>query len=124
MDTTLPARSLAALALLMPFTADAQEPRYLCSGIGLEREEEEANFRHSLKLVFAQTDGHYIADVAATITSGSGAVLSETCPSPWLLVDLPAGSYKVTASYGGETKSATLQVSNTRIREYTFAFKP
>ncbi|MEM7496962.1 MAG: hypothetical protein AAF371_03090 [Pseudomonadota bacterium] len=124
MNTTLPASTLAALALLLPFTAESQEPNYLCSGIGLEREEEEANFRHSLKLVFAQTDGHYIADVAATVATGGGTVLSETCPSPWLLVDLPAGSYTVTASYGGETKSATLQVGTSRVREYTFAFKP
>ncbi|MEO0426916.1 MAG: hypothetical protein AAF160_05660 [Pseudomonadota bacterium] len=124
MDTTLPARSLAALALLMPFTAEAQQPNYLCSGLGLERTEEEANFRHSLKLVFAQTDGHFIADVDATIVRDGGAVLTETCPSPWLLVDLPSGSYTVTATYGGETKSATLRVGTSSVREYTFAFRP
>ncbi|MEM6943787.1 MAG: hypothetical protein AAF416_08125 [Pseudomonadota bacterium] len=115
--------TLAALALAMPFeTARAATPDYLCSGIGLESAEEEANFQHTLKLVFAQTDGHYLADVATTITSGDGTVLAETCPSPWLLVNLPAGSYQVTASFDGKTKTSTVQVGSSRATQVTFAF--
>ena len=34
-----------------------------------------------------------------------------TCPGPWLLADLPAGTYKVTATYKDRTKTVTVDVA-------------
>jgi hypothetical protein len=56
--------SLAAgmAATLIAAPALAQSP-YLCTGVSENERMEAEGFDHSLRLVFAQPDGHYLADV-------------------------------------------------------------
>ncbi|MEM6679783.1 MAG: hypothetical protein AAF675_18115 [Pseudomonadota bacterium] len=123
--TPLPRRllglaGLVLLAVALPVRAEA--PAFFCSGIGEEAAEEEATFPHTLKLIFAQVDGKFIADVDATIMQGSETVLTAFCPSPWLLVDLPEGRYTVTATHAGVTKSTAVSVKSGRVTDQGFGF--
>jgi hypothetical protein len=47
-----------------------------------------------LKLVFAEPDGHYLADVPVAIEDSHGdAVLRATSQGPWFYAELPLGHY-------------------------------
>ena len=51
-----------------------------------------------MKLVFAAADGGFLGDVKVKIGDAKGdTVLQAHCLSPWLLVDLAPGSYKIEA---------------------------
>jgi hypothetical protein len=102
----------AVLAGTAPAFAQAtgQAP-FLCVGVGADQRELAANTPYSLKLMFAEPDGHYVADVTVRITDASGAVpLYLVCGGPWLLVDLPAGTYQVEAAFEGQTKTQSVTV--------------
>jgi hypothetical protein len=71
----------------------------------------------NLKLLFAQKDGHYLADVAVTISDAQGKkVLEAISEGPWLLAKLAPGKYQVTAAFGGEsfTRATTIPASGQR----------
>ncbi|MFQ5565911.1 MAG: hypothetical protein ACE5EU_06070 [Paracoccaceae bacterium] len=96
---------LAAAATLLatagPVRADTI---YECTGIGLEAREAAESVPHTLRLEFAQADGHYLGGVAARLSdAGGNELLSVRCPGPWLLLDLPDGTYRVSASFEGKT---------------------
>jgi hypothetical protein len=74
--------------------------RYFSAGIGLaEREAKYPPF--PLKLIFVAGPRAYTAQVAVTIADAKGAVVlqvpREQVTGPWLFVDLPAGTYDITA---------------------------
>lgn len=78
--------------------------RYFSTGIGLE--ERAAKYPpFPLKLIFVAGPKAYLSQVAVTITGAKGAVTLEVpreqVTGPWLYVDLPAGTYTVTASRDG-----------------------
>lgn len=51
---------------------------------------------YNLKTEFAVADGHYLADVAVTITTNNGTpVLRAFATGPWLMTKLPPGEYDV-----------------------------
>lgn len=116
--------SLAAgmAATLIAAPALAQSP-YLCTGVSENERMEAEGFDHSLRLVFAQPDGHYLADVHTRIADSAGNVVVEaTCPGPWLLANLPAGTYDVQATFRGETKTASVAVDGTAGQEQFITF--
>jgi len=106
-----------ALAATMPVQT-AGDIRYVSGGIGSDEvaaiKEQAGEF--SLVLEFAERAGkreRYIADVNVDISGARGApVLNVRTDGPFLLVDLPAGSYKVSATYKGITQSRIIQVGN------------
>lgn len=106
-----------ALAATMPVQT-AGDIRYVSGGIGSDEvaaiKEQAGDF--SLVLEFAERAGkreRYIADVNVDISGARGApVLNVRTDGPFLLVDLPAGSYKVSATYKGITQSRIIQVGN------------
>ncbi len=108
------ARSLpiatAALVFALTAPASAGAP-FTCSGIGVEEREAAGQVPHSLRVEYAQPDGHYLGYVATRITEGGTEVVNTTCPGPWLLADLPAGTYRVTATYKDRTKTVTVNVA-------------
>lgn len=104
--------SLGLLALGLAAPAAAQATTYLCSGTSEEERALAETTPHSLKLVYAQPGGSFLGDVTTRIAEPGGQVVVEArCEGPWLLVDLPAGDYEVTASYRGESKSLRVSVS-------------
>ena len=105
-------RALATAALMLAVAAPAWAQTPLtCSGIGVEEREAADQVPHSLRLEYAQADGHYLGYVATRVTRGTTVVVDITCPGPWLLADLPAGTYKVTATYKDRTKTVTVDVA-------------
>lgn len=122
-----PILALAAAALLAGAAQAAQaaeaEVHYACSGTSEEERAQAEAKPHSLRLVYAQPGGSYLGDVTTRIAEPGGQVLVETtCVGPWLVVDLPAGTYEVTATYRGETKTQSVAVEEGTTREQVVTF--
>lgn len=81
--------------------------RYFSAGVGLE--ERQAEYPHfSLKLVFTAGGKPYLTGVDVAIKAPNGASITipkEQVEGPWLFVDLPSGTYHITASYGAQKRS-------------------
>ncbi|MGF1500533.1 MAG: hypothetical protein ACFBSD_01845 [Paracoccaceae bacterium] len=114
-----PASILCAVALASPAIAQSFEP--VCSGIGEKADAEAAATPHTLKLVYADSNGKYLADVTTQIARTGTVLVSQFCPGPWLLADLPPGTYEITAEFGGTLKSATVTVDG-GVTERTITF--
>jgi hypothetical protein len=72
---------------------------YMCSGIG-ESKDDPRTAKFPLKIVFATNSSALYSDVNVRIypESGDKSVFEVFCDGAWLLVDLPAGKYRVTAT--------------------------
>jgi Ni2+-binding GTPase involved in maturation of urease and hydrogenase len=89
---------------------------YLSGGVGeSEREDMEAAAKdYSLKLVFAQSGGAFVADVQVSIKDSGGAtVLDATSGGPLFFAKLPAGNYTVEATFQGIAKRSPISVTAT-----------
>jgi hypothetical protein len=89
--------------------------RYFSAGIGhVERAATYPPF--SLKLVFTAGGKPFVSGVAVTLRQKSGGTLLTVPPEhntgPWLFIDLPDGTYQVSATLGGVTQ----QVNNLTVR--------
>jgi len=81
--------------------------RYFSAGIGIEeRNAEYPPF--SLKLVFTAGGKPFLAGVAVTIQRAKGGppigIPGDHVNGPWLFVDLPSGTYHVTAIHADRTQ--------------------
>lgn len=113
----------AALAAALATPLAAASPGSLCAGVGEDNRAIEEQFPHTLKLVYAEPGGAYLGDIETTIKAGGETLVSERCIGPWLLVDLPAGTYDVTADYQGQVKTFSVSVpSDGREVEKTVTF--
>jgi len=96
-------RALAAGIAQKAFSAADLEQsyegvRYACAGVSQESRDDPRWTSYPVKLVFAAADGGFLGDVKVKIGDAKGdTVLQAHCLSPWLLVDLAPGSYKVEA---------------------------
>ncbi|WP_225781921.1 carboxypeptidase regulatory-like domain-containing protein [Xenophilus sp. Marseille-Q4582] len=91
--------------------------QWRCGGIGSDESTamRAAMKDHPLSLLFARTDGAYLADVQVDIRGESGNAPSQSlrASGPVCLINLPAGRYAVDASIGGQRKTQTVQVGGT-----------
>ena len=119
--TALTAAALILVsAALGPIRADTI---YECSGIGLEEREAAENVPHTLRLEFAQADGHYLGGVEASLSdAGVNEILAVPCPGPWVLLDLPDGTYRVSASFGGKTVTRNVTIRGGKRMKQVFVF--
>ena len=95
--------------------------RFLGSEVGEDAEArvKAAQKDFNLKLVFTLVEGNYVADVDVAIRDAGGkTLLQQYVPGPFLLVDLPAGVYDVTASYEGQARSRKVRVGGRLTTEY------
>jgi hypothetical protein len=97
-----------------PQQRSEQPITYLCGGIG---ETESASMNqaannHDAMLVFARSDGAYLADVNVEISDARGRpILNERCNGPIMLLDVQRnGTYHVRADFDGRTQSRTLHI--------------
>lgn len=102
---------------------------YVSGGIGIDESEamKAAATQYPLALTFAaQRDGtaDYVADVAVAIHDAQGKpVLQATSGGPYMLVKLPAGNYKISASYKGQAQEREVSVQNTGTARAMFEWK-
>ncbi|WP_238913368.1 carboxypeptidase-like regulatory domain-containing protein [Achromobacter insolitus] len=103
--------------------------QYVSGGIGLDESEamKAAAKDYPLALTFAaQRDGKadYVANVAVTISDAQGkAVLQATAEGPYMLVKLPAGNYKISATYNGQAQQRDVSVQNSGTARAIFEWK-
>jgi hypothetical protein len=112
--------------------AQAQAPEasgvaYIAGGVGESgrAEIEAVQAQYSLKLVFAYTNGEFLAQVKVVISDAAGETLVSTdADGPWLLVNLPAGTYTVAATVNGETKTEQVSVPASGLKTVNILWPP
>ena len=78
---------------------EANGIKYACAGIGKVSRNDPRWKAFPLKLVFAAANGDFLGDPAVTVTDGAGQqVFQAQCNGPWVLIELPAGAYKIHAT--------------------------
>jgi hypothetical protein len=101
--------SLALLGLLaapLPAFAQAGDPileangvKYACAGVGKASRADPRWPAFPVRLEFAAANGDFLGDPDVTVTDSAGKqVFQAKCNGPWVLIELPAGSYKVHAT--------------------------
>jgi len=80
--------------------------RYFSAGVGVE--ERQAHYPpFPLKIILVAGDKAYLSRTSITISDATGAVRlqvpAEQVTGPWLFVDLPPGTYKITGTRDGQT---------------------
>ncbi|MDF2861527.1 carboxypeptidase-like regulatory domain-containing protein [Achromobacter mucicolens] len=102
---------------------------YVSGGIGIDESEamKAASSSYPLALTFAAQRGgkaDYVADVTVAIRDAQGkAVLQTTSQGPYMLVKLPAGSYKISATYDGQAQDREVTVQGTGTARAMFEWK-
>ena len=128
---TLLLSSAATGAMLLAtsaFAANVKNPMpevtYQTGGVGTQSQErfEASENAYNLKIVSAYDTGHYLADTAMMITDSDGQIVVNTVSDgPFLMADLPAGTYTVSAKHGETVKRKEVRINeNTNLREIVF----
>jgi hypothetical protein len=94
-------------AIMITQGKTAQEFPYLTGGVGTEEREilEASGKAYNVHLTFAEKAGAYISDVNLVITGAKGEeIIAITTNGPLFYIQLPPGSYGVSATFKGETK--------------------
>lgn len=113
----------------MPPVQQQGSVQYVSGGIGLDESEamKAAAKDYPLALTFAaQRDGQadYVANVSVTISDAHGkSMLQTTAEGPYMLVKLPAGNYKISATYNGQAQNRNVAVQNTGTARAVFEWK-
>ena len=100
-----------------PVEKSQGDVRYVMGGIGLDESQQMKSMesQYSLSVTFAEQNNgkaDYLADIPVTIRNSSGqTVLSVNSDGPYLLVQLPPGSYDITASHAGMPKTSHFTVA-------------
>jgi len=118
--------ALTAAALILASAAPGPiraDTIYECSGIGLEEREAAENVPHTLRLIFARPDGHYLGGVEASLSDAGGSeILAVRCPGPWVLLDLADGTYRVSASFEGKTVTRKVAIRGGKRQKHVLVF--
>nr|WP_233235773.1 carboxypeptidase regulatory-like domain-containing protein [Bordetella sp. LUAb4] len=110
------AASLSGAHAALPETQKQGNVEYVTGGIGLDESQslKAAEKSYPLSLLFARKlDGKndYTADVKVVITDAKGAtILNATSGGPYMLVKLPEGEYKVSATLDGNEQTRQVSV--------------
>jgi len=99
--------------------------RYACTGIAESRADPRWN-DFPLKLVFATKDRAYLSSVQVVVSDTDNARVFEAfcAVEPWLLIDLPAGDYLVTArALDRQQKTYRVRVPASGQAQYDFRFE-
>jgi hypothetical protein len=116
------AGATAAGAQVTPKTANGIT--YVSGGVGAEEQAvmREIRPQYRLQMLFAlQNSREFLANVPVTIVGAEGqALLQTTAEGPYLFVDLPPGTYQVTASHEGRAITRRVTVPKSGAIEERF----
>jgi len=118
-------KSLITLLAVLAFSVTADDrPRFISAGVGMEDRAMTHAADYPMKLVFADSDGHYLSSVDVTIKSADGTVWDRTTSKgPWLFVATPPGSYTIEATrQSGPTLTKKAIARKKRQQEVVFHF--
>jgi hypothetical protein len=107
----------AALAGALPPVQHSGDISYLSGGIGLDESEaiKAAAPGYGLFLTFVSNiDGHgnFNAPEQVTVLKADGSPVLDLKPDgPFMLIDLPPGSYRITAGSASTTKTQVVQIA-------------
>ena len=102
---------------------------YVSGGIGIDESEamKAASGNYPLALTFAAQRGgkaDYVADVAVAIRDAQGGnVLQVTAEGPYMLVKLPAGHYRISATFDGQAQEREVTVQSSGTARAMFEWK-
>jgi hypothetical protein len=99
---------------------------FVSGGVGSEEMEaiNRERTRYGLAvLTAAKGSGAFLSDIHVRITDAhESQVLDTVMDGPWLLVDLPAGRYTITATLNGQVQKTSLSLGNNGHHQATFYF--
>lgn len=95
-----------------------------CTGVGKSERDDPRWKNFAVRIETAAPSGNYLGGVTLEVASDKGTpVLALSCGSPWLLMDLPPGAYKVTAWSGRRgPKTIMVRASAKHQSRYVIAF--
>ncbi|WP_410499768.1 hypothetical protein [Chitinibacter sp. S2-10] len=101
--------------------------KYLVGGVGDDEKAalDAVKADYNCRLTFAvKMSGAYLADVTVRVVNlaSQAEVLNLVVPGPFLLANLPAGKYSVSAVYRGEMLTTELTIKANQAREHVFRF--
>jgi len=114
-----------AAANALPVPQQSGGVTYITGGFGDSQAHafKEAGAKHSVMMVFSETGGAYLADIPVRIKAkGEGAAVDIKAAGPYLLVDLPDGSYTVEASHQGKSQTKDFTVSGKKGQRISFTW--
>lgn len=82
----------------------------VCTGIGLDAQNNPAWAAYPLKVMATGKAGMYLAKAQITLTQKNNVLAEVKCAGPWVFFDVPQGDYKVSAVLDGETASTNARV--------------
>jgi hypothetical protein len=118
--------AMSPLAFAQGQAARVDGKAYVSGGVGEDEAQRMAALgnEYNLKLLFAAKDGHYLADVAVTISDArGGTVLEAVAEGPFLFTRLAPGKYQVAASYGGVAQKRDTTIAASGRRELIFRWE-
>ena len=104
------ASASAQTALPLNTPTDVDGVTAVCTGIGSDNADNPAWKDYPLKIVVSGKKGQFLADADVTIAGKSKTVATLRCETPWFLVKLAPGRYKVSANRAGQIMTATATV--------------
>jgi hypothetical protein len=96
---------------------------YISGGVGQEEIDllRQVDGAYNVKLIFAATEGNYLADVHVLIEDSQGTkILEAVSEGPWFYAKLPPGMYKVLAQAEGRTQQQRAQVTEQKRTQLQF----
>lgn len=107
--------------------ARAEQPTgavpFVAGGVGEDARDELLRVAgaYDVHVLFASPAGAYIAGVHVVIRDRTGSTyLATVADGPWLFVNLPAGSYEMTASFDGRQLTKAFSVPDRGTRQLVF----
>lgn len=84
----------------------------MCTGVGVEARQKALHNGYSLRVEVAGKNGQYLGDNMVEISGGTlAAPIAVHCAGPWVMFDVPVGTYSVTTHSGGnQPQSAQIKV--------------
>ena len=112
------ATGVIAAETVEPLIPESSEGvRYLSGGIGEDElaQIEAAKASYNVKILLAEKSGHYISGVHLTLSTLLGDKLVDI-PSagPFVLLQVPGGTYQIEAAYEGHAQQQRITISGTR----------